>query len=430
MSAIKARKPTGLVPWPLILLEGGEKSGKSWAAAEFSCSERVGQTYWLDLGEGAADEYGAIPGSRYLVLEHDGTWAQIVQQVEAVRDEAQRVNDAGQPPVVLVVDSMTAEWEMLKDWATNRARSSRRGREALAKDPNADVVVSMNLWNDANARHRRLMTLLLRFPGPVLVTARGGEVAKVGKDGKPVEGQRDYRVEGHKNLAFDATAWVRMSRTDPPVIIGARSVHAGVRPGLDTPKPLEDFSVEWLVFDALRCDPRRAKPREVIELNASDDATRIRDLVVETTDPIRLRELWQEAGTVGVLGAETTDGGDEPTTVAQLIKDRVQNLKDRKPRTTTDESDSVDEPPPSGDPDRDSRMRHLFALLKERGLSDKAVRLRFATRMLRHDDLTTFTGLTDDEIAVLIDALKWMNHETAAEWIAGRSVGSEPGADS
>ena len=54
---IKARKPTGAVPYPVILIEGEEKAGKSYAAALLSTSPRVGATYWLDLGEGSADEY-------------------------------------------------------------------------------------------------------------------------------------------------------------------------------------------------------------------------------------------------------------------------------------------------------------------------------------------------------------------------------------
>ncbi|MEK8108694.1 hypothetical protein NKG94_34675 [Micromonospora sp. M12] len=96
-AALRTRQPTGRVPWPLILIEGGEKSGKSWACAQFSTSKRIGQMYWLDLGEGSADEYGAIPGANYLVIEHDGTWAQIQGAVDAVKAEAARAADAGEP---------------------------------------------------------------------------------------------------------------------------------------------------------------------------------------------------------------------------------------------------------------------------------------------------------------------------------------------
>lgn len=297
---LKTRKPTGAVPWPLILLEGGEKAGKSWACAELSASERVGQTYWLDLNEGAADEYGAIPGARYLVIEHDGTWADIMASVAAVRDEARRAADAVEPPVVLVIDSMTAEWDLLKDWAGNRAKGSRSNQERLRKDPNAEVQVPMNLWNDATARHRRLMTMLMTFPGIVVMTARGKEVAALDSGGRPVEGSKDYKVEGHKNLCFDASVWVRMSREHAPLVVGARSVHAGLRPGVDKPQPIHDFSLERLVFDLLKCDPTTARARDLTQMKPGDEpdvelSPKAAELLQEAEDAATeddLRKVW------------------------------------------------------------------------------------------------------------------------------------------
>lgn len=271
VARLKARKPTGQVPWPMVLVEGAEKAGKSYTAALLSASEKVGQTYWIDLGEGSADEYGAIPGARYLVVEHDGSWASLLDQVTAVREEAQRVAAANEPPVVLVVDSMTAEWDLLKDWATDRAKDSDSNQRKLQKDPNADITVSMKHWNDATARHRKLMTLLLTFPGIVVLTARGKEVASLDENGRPVEGSKTYKVEGHKSLAFDATVWVRMSREQPPMVVGARSVHAGVRPGVDKPQPAPKFSLEWLIFDILKCNPATAKPRDLVETKPHEE---------------------------------------------------------------------------------------------------------------------------------------------------------------
>lgn len=267
---LKTRKPTGRVPWPLILIEGPEKSGKSFTAALLSASPRVGQTYWIDLGEGAADEYGAIPGARYLVVEHDGSWPSILGSVEAVRDEARKVADAGQPPVVLVIDSMTAEWDLLKDWISGVAaqRLARKGRRL---EPGDDPKISMDLWNAANGRHRKLMTILMTFPGIVVITARGKEVAAIGPTGQPIEGSKEYKVEGQKNLAFDCSAWVRMSRENAPTVIGLRSVHAGMRPGIDKPKPAPNFSLEWLVFDVLRCDPATATTRDLVEAKPGTD---------------------------------------------------------------------------------------------------------------------------------------------------------------
>ena len=60
MDGLKTRKPTGRVPWPCILLEGEEKAGKSWALAQLSTSDRIGALYWIDLNEGAGDEYSKV----------------------------------------------------------------------------------------------------------------------------------------------------------------------------------------------------------------------------------------------------------------------------------------------------------------------------------------------------------------------------------
>jgi hypothetical protein len=270
--AIRSRKPTGAVPWPFILLEGEEKSGKTWAAYQLSASPRVGRTWVIDLGEGSADEYGAIPGVRFEIIEHDGTWAQIIEQVEAVRAEAQRANDAGEPPVVLVIDTMTDAWDGLKDWASERAADRLRKRGKTV-DPNVEVKVSNDLWNDAGARHKRLITLLLTFPGIVVATARGKVVAKIGDNGAPVEGEKTYRVEGQRNLAFDASMWVRMFREDKPLVVGCRSVRHGIRPGYDDPQPITDRHdnlLEWLVFDVLGCDPATAKVRDIVSTTGGE----------------------------------------------------------------------------------------------------------------------------------------------------------------
>lgn len=263
------REPTGIVPWPLILVEGGEKAGKSWMIAELSASPKVGTTYWIDLGEGSADEYGAIPGTRYKVVVHDGTWKQILGRVAAVRDEAARAAAAGEPPVVIALDSGTAEWDLHKDHAAEKAkeRLRKKGR-AVAED--AEVQISMDLWNEATARHKKLMTLLMTFPGIAIVTARGKEVAALDGNGRPIEGSKEYKVEGQKNLAYDCTVWLRVSRDSAPVVVGARSVHAGVRPGVDRPRPAPGLTLEKVVFDILRCNPVEAHVRDLVQPNADD----------------------------------------------------------------------------------------------------------------------------------------------------------------
>lgn len=284
--SLKTRPPTGVVPYPVVLLEGEEKAGKSYSAALLSSSDKVGRAYWIDLGEGAADEYGAIPGVRYDVVEHDGTYAQILQAVIDVKAEAQRAKQAGEPPVVLVIDSMSALWEGLKDWATQRAiaRAKKKGRSTSEED----VRITTDLWNDAGSRYRRLMTQLLTFPGIVVLTARGKEVVEMA-NGQPVEGSKVHKVEGHKTLPFDATVWVRMSRTRPPLVIGARSVHVGLVPGKDDPQSIDVEApnlLEWLIFDAMKVDAGKAAVRDLKDVTGGDLTPE--EQAAETGEPQRV----------------------------------------------------------------------------------------------------------------------------------------------
>lgn len=235
MTKLNTRPPTCAVPWPLILVEGGEKSGKSWMFAELSASPKVGRSLWLDIGEGSADEYGdAITGKpTYEVVVHDGSWASIYGQVQAAHAEAKRARAAGEKPVCLGIDSMTLLWEMLKDWAGDRAARTDSNRARLARDPGAEIKIPTHIWTDVHARWSRLMRLLMTFEGIAVVTARGKDTIKIGGDGKPVEGERDYKVEAQRNLQFDATVWVRLSRDAHPMIVGARSKHLRIRYGRD-----------------------------------------------------------------------------------------------------------------------------------------------------------------------------------------------------
>ncbi|GAS95500.1 Gp63 [Mycolicibacterium canariasense] len=319
---LKTRPPTGAVPWPLILVEGSEKAGKSWAAAVLSASDKVGRTLWLDWSEGAADEYGSIPGARYEVIEHDGTWPSIIGQIEDARDVAAKAVKDGDKPVVLVIDSMTAEWDDLKDWVDSKARRREVNRKKLEKDPEAEIQITTDLWNLATARHKELMRILMRFPGIVVMIARGADQVAM-ENGQPTK-NRTWKVEGQKNLAFDASVWVRLSRTEHPLIVGARSVHAGIVPGEDKPRRVPDLTLEQLVFDILKCDPKTAHVR---------DLTSVQDKVLDFLDDIaraeskdELTRVWRDAKAAEVLNVGVQDG----PTVQEAMMARAQAL-DAKP---------------------------------------------------------------------------------------------------
>lgn len=260
---IQTRKPTGRPAWPLYLVEGPEKSGKTYLAAQLTASRRFSRRFWVDWNEGAADEYAALAGADYEIAVHDGTFQSVANQIYAIHAYAKLQEEAGEEPVLLVIDSMTAEWDQLKDKANEIAMSSPAARRKLEKDPGADVPIPMHAWNTVGEKHGRLMRLLMTFPGVVVMTARAKEVAAIDENGRPKEGVKDYKVEAHKNLGYDASCVIRMSREVPPQVVGMRSVQHGVRPGVDAPKPLGNQTLESLTFDVILGGGQQPATRDV-----------------------------------------------------------------------------------------------------------------------------------------------------------------------
>lgn len=318
---LKTHKPSGIVPWPLILLEGGEKSGKSWMGAKLTASERVGRSFWIELGtEGTAEQYGAIEGVRYEIVEHNGTWEGLVQAIKDVRAEAEKDQADGLPPVVLVIDSGTAEWDLLKDMAEQRARKSKYGRKILNDDPNADVPVDRGHWTYVTDLHyEQFVNPLKTFPGIVIVTARGKEVSATDANGKPIANSKEYKVEGQKGLGFDAHAWIRLSRTGPPTVIGMRSVTRPIRPGRDKPVQDPDLELDRFVFDILGCDPKTAEPVALTPRSELDAAK---------------AGLWAEAQKMGWDAAklatafkEENDGTELSTATVEMLNNYADFLR-------------------------------------------------------------------------------------------------------
>ena len=340
--ALKTRKPTGRAGWPKILVEGGDKAGKSWSLARLSASAKVGRTAVLVLGEDETrwEEYGKIPGARFEIIEHNGTWASILGAVEDAKAEAAAARDAGEKPFVLGIDTMTAVWEGLKDWASLRARNSKKNRALLAQDPDAEIDVTSNYWNDAKARHRILMRHLLTFPGIVVLIARGSEVTLF-QNGQPVANRKTWSIDGEKNLPFDVSTHIRLSREDRPLLVSSSGLHCQIRPGIDRPEPLpDDWSLESVIFDMLKLDAATAEVRDFQAFRQQRTPEEIRDEALESTTGFdRIRELHAEARDLQYHGVTLqNETGDEELLLDMLVrigKERMPKPAVQRPHLTS-----------------------------------------------------------------------------------------------
>lgn len=288
--ADRKRTPTGRQDHPVVLLSGGHHSGKSYLAALASADDRLGPMYWFQIGrETTADSYGAIPGATYSIIGHDGTWRDIMAALEQSHAEAHAtVAAAGYDfrPPVLTVDTVSGEWALLSAWAERRATSSNAGVETLLADPHADVDIGALIWTAARRRHNAFMQLVLTWPGPVFLLARGRMALAINpKTKKPdYTGPKEYLVESQHDLPFETTIHVRLAVGEHPTVLSYRHpTHPiGGRFGRD-PQVIDprsekylgvEFGLPWLLFGPMRYDPRTASVREVLDVDpVSDDLT-------------------------------------------------------------------------------------------------------------------------------------------------------------
>lgn len=232
--ALQTRKPTGATPWPMILLAGVEKAGKSWACAEASASPLVGRTIWIGIGEDDPDEYANIPGADFEIAAHDGTYRSILTTLEAAVAEP----GIGGKPNMIVVDSMTRLWDLLKnDMEEILLGRLRRNRKPIPDD----LKLTMDLWNLAGQRWDHIMDTLRSHKGPVLLTSRLNYVTLMDDKGQPTK-QKDWKIDSQKSLPFDVTGIVQLRARGDAWITGLKSVRFTV-PGIE---PYNGFTVQDL----------------------------------------------------------------------------------------------------------------------------------------------------------------------------------------
>ncbi|GAA4085086.1 hypothetical protein [Actinomadura miaoliensis] len=405
----RTHRPSGRPAPPLILLEGPEKVGKSYTAAQFTGSDKVGDAYWIEFGEVTAEEYGQVPGADYEIIEHDGSFADFYGAIQWVYGKAQAAREAGEKPVLLTIDSMSAEWDLIRAWTNNRAKASRVNRERLEQDPNAEIFIPPNLWNDANDRDYQVMRLLMTFPGIVVMLARGKQTAAFDEaTGRPLEGRTDYRVEANKQIGYRASCWVRLSRDEPPLLVGCRKVTGGVKPGVDRPMRLKkNWSLEWLVFEHLGYDPANWEVPNLVSPRPERTPEQIAE---DARDPAtgfeRLGELLQETKACRYESVIVPNerGQDEllPQMIRRLGWERMAASQELHKR--------------------------MQALWKQTPMAeDRDARLAF-TREVIGRDIASSSELTRREAEQVIDRLKSYIAQDSAAGNGGRTRGRADGA--
>lgn len=308
--ALRTRTPTGKPPWPTLLIAGAEKAGKTYACAAATSSDLIPAAYWIGIGEPDPDMYGAIPGADFQIVEHDGSLRGIAT---AIRD----VNAAGES--LLIIDSMTRLWDLLKDEAQAAAnsRASRRGRGGEAK-------IDMDLWNRAAERHAAILTGIRQHTGPVLLTARLDVVTVIGDDGRPTK-QKDTKIQAHKSLPFEVDGVVELPERGQARVTGLRSMVWQ----LDEPADVPGFTVDglWRRLGLGDMETAPAVHRDVdgrASTTDQDPADRARDdlRILLNGDPSAM------AAAVTRFAAMTDGDTLKTTTDDQAIRDLIAAIKE------------------------------------------------------------------------------------------------------
>ncbi|MGW3628513.1 hypothetical protein [Streptomyces sp. NPDC000880] len=240
-----SRTPTCKPNPPIIVITGAEKTGKSSEAVRGSSSDLVGMTYWIEIGgtEGTADYYGRIPGARYEIVQHDGSYQDIL---DAIRWAIAQPRVNGKPNMI-VLDSVTSLWDMLSDEVAllARHRAVRKAQENRRRAPNLDDMVTedRDLWNRAKDRWGEVLWLLRRHSGPSLLIARQ-EIVTAYENGQATR-HTTRRIKAEKNLGAAVDAIVELHALGEAHLTGVRTLHWEIEPG-ETER-FENFSVDALL---------------------------------------------------------------------------------------------------------------------------------------------------------------------------------------
>ena len=228
LAPLVTRRPTGLATWPVLLLAGVPKCGKSYASAVATSSKHVGRTLWVGIGEQDPDELGSLPGVDFEIVEHDGTYRGILDAIRAAVAEPPADPER---PTLIVADSISNLWDLLSRMAQVEmtARIARKREAALkyGRNPGPEQVepptkIDNDLWNTAADRWDHIMETLGAHRGPVLLTARLEQVSVFDDQGN-ITKDKMWKVQAQKRWPFWVTAFVEMMGRGQATLKGVTS---------------------------------------------------------------------------------------------------------------------------------------------------------------------------------------------------------------
>lgn len=312
----ETRRPTCLPSWPIGLLTGPEKSGKTFHAALASASELVGRTLWLPIGEDDPDEYGAIPGADFEIVPNDGTYRDFLAACEWASAQPRKNPDL---PNLLVLDSASRLWDLICDDLQHEANARERRKAAKAKraPESGDMQITVDLWNLGKQRWAHIIDTLRDHDGPSLVTARL-DIVTVMENGQPTS-RKDTKIKAEKSLPFDVGFIVEIPEPRKAILTGVRSLR--VRATGTNREHFADFTVDALW--------RKLGLAEAVGVRTHSTAGHAEPTVDELAARIsratidECRVLWNVAKEHGLLDQLH----DDETPVGQLIAARVASLR-------------------------------------------------------------------------------------------------------
>ena len=411
MSDLVTRRPSGKPSWPILLLAGAEKAGKSWACAVASGSPLVGRTLWVGIGEDDPDEYGAIPGADFEIVTHDGTYRGIL----AALDACTKAPSGDTRPVLLVVDSMTRLWDLLTDdiQATANSRARRKAEKYGKPVAGDDAQITMDLWNTAKQRWAHVMDTRRAHTGPVLVTARLEQVTVMDGNGQPTA-DKTLKVKAEKSLPYDVGGIVEMPEPGKAALRGVRSARIQATSRMD----LDGFTVHGLWEMLGLAEPDATSPRHHAPIATRDD------------DPFAADEpatTGLDAALAGIAVATTLDQLRQVWNTHAGALDTA--AKARLTAALNDAKDQLEAPtgspePASAEPDTrkasNGQLQDISIKLEALGITGRTDALAVCSHLAGRP-LATRKDITVDEAKAITTALKDALH-TGDQKAAGAAL--------